>query len=115
MSTEQNVTGVFSGDDLDLNVTVTDAADAALDLTSASSIIWRLSRHVGATADLTKSVGSGVTVTDPVNGLLTVTIDAADTASLVGNFYHELEIVNQANKKSTVLHGLFEIVQDAIP
>lgn len=47
---------------------------------------------------ITKTVGSGVAFTTPTQGLITVTIDAADTANMPPNLYQwRLERTDSAN------------------
>lgn len=97
-----------------LKFTVTDADAspvAPLDLTGYT-VQWAMSRFLssgsyGTTAVLKKDNGSvgGVTVTDAVNGKCQVALIGADTASLSGKFYHELEVVDGTGKAVVVATG----------
>jgi transcription elongation GreA/GreB family factor len=110
---------MHSGDTRRLEVTVVDEASAAVDLTTASSIIWALSKKDAdsvaprGSSLVSKDIGSGVTVTDAVNGRVDVAIASADTAALAGDYYHEIQ-VTMGGDISTVLYGTVTIVKDLI-
>ncbi len=95
---------MFSGNTKVLKVAVLDQDDVVVDLTGASAD-YAFSERPGTPALFTKSVGSGIVITDDVNGLLEVTINPADTESLSGTFHHELEVTDAAGRKTTVLFG----------
>lgn len=68
----------------------------ALDLTGLT-IKWALSRVnsngvYSTTPVLEKSTSDGITITDAAAGECEVQLDAADTTSLSGTFYQELEV-----------------------
>ena len=57
-------------------------------------------------ANVTKTLGGGIAVTDATNGKLTITLDAADTASLdPGEYYTETRIQDSASRIGTVSIG----------
>jgi len=115
MSTKVQIEFI-SGDSQKLIITVQDAdnAPAAKNLTGAT-ITWALARSRGSAPLITKTVGSGITVTDAANGALEVAIAPADTATIDGVHYHELEVVDSAGNKSTAVYGLVIIHPDSIP
>lgn len=94
----------FSGDTAVYKFTVTDNADAIVDLTGISAT-WILSKRVDSPILLTKTIGSGIVVTDAAGGLLEVTTIPADTEDLQGLHYWELEIVDSGGQKVTVANG----------
>lgn len=107
---------MWSGDTRRLSITVDDGASppVAINLTS-STIEWHLAKRLTSTvAILTKTVGGGIALTDPVNGVFEVTIDPADTADLSGEYYHEAEVTLSGGDKSTVLVGIATIKRDLI-
>jgi hypothetical protein len=59
------------------------------------------------------STPGDIVITTPASGIVTITLDPADTAALAGEFYHELELT-QAGIVSTVLFGQVTIVKDLI-
>jgi len=109
---------MHSGDNRSLSVTITDQSQAVLDV-SGAAITWALSRAVTdkvepkGVAIVSKTVGSGITITDGSNGLVEVTIAEADTASLAGTYYHEMQMVLSGNT-STIMYGTVIIKKDLI-
>lgn len=106
----------FSGDTQTLKITVNDGATppVAKDLTGAT-ITWGLAKRQGKAPFLTKTIGSGITVTDAVNGELEVAIDPADTADVKGgSYYHELEITDSIGNIATAAYGDVTIEADSI-
>ena len=70
-----------SGDNLDIVYTITDEDGNIIDLTGGS-ISWKALVSGTDTAVITKT---GV-LTDPTNGITTVSLDPADTSSLKGTY-----------------------------
>lgn len=106
----------FSGDTQKLKYTIddADAAPARKDLTGAT-ITWGLAKLQGKAPFLTKTIGSGITVTDAANGELDVDLDPADTADVRGgDYYHELEIIDSLGNKATSAYGTITILADSI-
>lgn len=105
----------FSGDHLVLEVTVQDDAGSVLDLTGIQALVWELAKTVkSSTAHVTKSIGSGITVINATSGRVDVAIVPADTASLKGEKYHEMQMTDSNGNVSTVMYGKFTITQDKI-
>lgn len=104
---------LWSGDDKVITVTVYDNDDAIVNITSAT-ITWQLSHNVSSAALISKTVGSGISLSDPSNGQFTITLDPADTASLSGRYYHEAEITDIGGNVSTAMVGHATIKTDAI-
>ena len=105
-----------SGDDFVFQFTVDDADNPGnvKNLTGAA-ITWALSQRQGSTPLFTKTaIGTEILVPTPTNGILQVIIVPADTASLFGTYWHELEIVDGAGKKHTSAYGTFFIELDTI-
>jgi len=111
---------MHSGDHRDLVVTVKDEAGALVDI-SGATMRWHLSKLDSSgsrpgpkgAALVQKSVGSGIVLTTPASGVATVSLLPADTASLAGEFYHELEMV-LGGKTSTVLFGKVTVLKDLV-
>ena len=104
---------MWSGDDKTITVTVYDNDDVVVDITGAT-ITWELSLNVDSAALISKTVGSGITLSDPTNGVFTITLDPTDTDSLSGRYYHEAEITDSSGDISTALIGHATIKTDAI-
>ena len=105
---------MHAGDDKTLEVTVLDQNGVAVDI-SSSTIRWRASRSKTKTADIIKKTGgAGISLSDPTNGVFTVTLDAADTESLTGIFYHEGQLTLPNGTLSTVLSGKMTVLMALI-
>ena len=72
---------IDSGDNLDLVYTIKDTNGSVVDLTGGS-ISWTAVISGTSTAVITKA---GV-LTDPSNGITTVSLDPADTSSIKGTY-----------------------------
>lgn len=100
---------LYQGDTKEITVTVLDADDNAVDITSAT-ISWKASRNVNSDAELTKDTTSGgVSITDASGGKFKITITAGDTARMNGDYYHEAQITFSDGSVSTVLTGTMTV------
>jgi hypothetical protein len=106
---------MVAGDTTLLTVAVIDEAGAIVDLTNATAI-WQMARTAQTPALLTKTTdaNAGITITDPLGGILTVLLDPGDTEGLTGRWYHELEVIDVAGDISTVITGFVTIRPDLI-
>lgn len=87
---------VYQGEGKSLVFTVVDENGAAIDITGAT-VTWRLAKIAAAGSLLEKTVGSGIVLTTPGSGILTVTLDAADTSGRVaGEYIQELTVTLSA-------------------
>ena len=99
---------MYQGDSKTLSITVKDKDGDVVVITGAT-IKWQASRSYGKTADISKTTSSGISITDGPNGVFEVTLDASDTESLEGEYYHEAEITFSDSTISTVLAGRMNI------
>lgn len=92
------------GTDHDMDFTVTSDGTTAVDISGATPIPWALRTHpYNPTSTLTKTG----TVTDGPNGILRVSLAAADTPG-VGVYYMQAALT-LSGKKSVVAQGNFEV------
>ena len=82
---------MYAGDTLILEITAKDSDGTALDLTGLT-VKWSLARVNTSPALLTKTVGSGITVTNAALGQFKVELTPTDTASFSGEYYHEVRV-----------------------
>lgn len=114
-----------SGDTRRLTYTVKDVLGAVVDITGAT-IRWALFKLNTDEAEPTaksntsvlpsaaeKTVGSGIVLTDPVNGEFRIDIAPGDTGPLKGEFYQEAEMT-LGGDVSTVAFGIFKIKKDGL-
>lgn len=103
------------GDDVTLDVIATDQG-APVDLTGAGVWWTAKRRHLDADDDavIRKTVGAGITVTNPAGGLATVDLVPADTAGL-GNsvaLWWDLQVKDGAGKVRTLAAGRLVVNAD---
>jgi len=76
---------------------------------------WSMRTHPLSSNDvLNKTTSSGIALTTPTGGVLTVTIADSDTASIEPRvYYHELEIVTAGGLKTTACTGTLNLQPSA--
>jgi len=94
-----------AGDTKTLSVTVTEKADASATDISGAVIAWKLAQTLRGGVLISKSTVSGISITSGSGGTFDITIDPADTASLLGDYYHEAQVTFSTGEISTVLKG----------
>jgi hypothetical protein len=99
MSIEANIAstdGFFRGEDKTLRFTVVDDGDNPVNITGWTiTFTMSASQHGAQIAGLTKTVGSGITLTSPASGILDVTILDTDTvAQGPAIYYYSLRRTN---------------------
>ena len=81
---------------------------------TGSTPVWKLYPFKSDVAVLSKSLGSGLTITNAASGVLQITLDAADTTNLGGHYRHELQITDASSNVNTVSTGLLYIYDSLI-
>lgn len=108
MAQEVNITKeheFFTGTDRVLQFSVVDADDVAVNITGWA-LQWVLVRAPGAAASsghlVSKTVGSGITITNGAGGVCQVAVEDADTDGLEGSdsplYRHELRRTDGGNE-----------------
>ncbi|QQP93559.1 hypothetical protein IGS68_33605 (plasmid) [Skermanella sp. TT6] len=101
-----------AGDTMPVFVIITDQAGAAMNLTGVTAI-WQASQGTPArfspTPVLTKTTDAGITITNAAAGELQIDLEPADTVSLSGDFYHELQLTDASGAVTTPLKGVMHI------
>jgi hypothetical protein len=96
---------MFQGDTKQLVVSVVDGDGLAVDL-SGATITWKLFKSKsGNVADVTKTIGNGLTVTNATAGEFTVDLAEADTVNLIGTYFHEAKVQDIRGYKTVVMVG----------
>ena len=107
----QNFT-LQSGDDLDLLIIVRGSDNCTLADLTGSIALWVLADRPGCTPRLSVTG----TLSNAVNGEVTVTLLPSHTADLTcGTYHHELQMRDGLNKTTTVMTGKARIVGDSAP
>jgi len=95
---------IVQGDDCNLDFTIKDKSNTAINVTSAQEIRFRAVQSRAVGIEIEKTLGAGVTITDGAAGQIRVQITDTDTAdeSSVGDYKFEVEITDAAGNISTV-------------
>lgn len=63
---------------------------------------------------ITKDVGTGIEITDPLLMQFTVTLAGEDIVGLTGNYYHEVKIIADHGAVTTASVGLMTVIDPAV-
>lgn len=101
----------FVGDDVFPIFTVLDSAGAPVDISTVLQIEWycQTTADSGTAADLTKTAGDIVFVTDGTDGKFQVNILAAVTTTLNGFYQHVARITDASGYVTTVTVGRMQV------
>lgn len=102
MSTDQNI---FSGDDVEVEVTLEDRNGEPLSITDAS-VKWALARASTSLPIMSKQSPDDITL-ETVEGVSIARfwISSAETLPLTGTYYHEMEFTDASGRIATVMTG----------
>jgi hypothetical protein len=102
---------MFAGDTKQIRVTITDSAGDPVTLAGAT-VKYKISARIRGEILVAKQTGgSGITVSSNV---ATISLAPADTQSLSGAFFHELEVTDTFGNVSTVFQDTINISKDLI-
>jgi hypothetical protein len=87
--------------DVILKYTVTDQEGDAVNLTSAT-IKWAIRKNLQTTVALSKTTGSGISITNAAGGIFEVTLTDIDTENLIGGYIMEAVITDNSGKIYTI-------------
>jgi len=115
----------IQGDTLQITIVPYDAYTGEIvDITNAAALNVDIVQEVGGTAVLSKTLGDGVTKQDVTVDGDTVkaarcTISATESAELSGDYFYELEVVDEDGNTSTFRNenstpGKFTVCQDIV-
>lgn len=103
---------MVSGDSATLSIGIVNAAGVAVDVSTATAIVYEIATSPAAATPLvSKALTTGVTV---ATSTVTVTLAPADTKDLAGVYYHELEITDASGNVFTAFSGYVTIDRDLI-
>jgi len=95
---------IYSGDSKNLLVTVTDENNNPVNITGAQSIVWALIS--GDKVILRKTLSSGeITIINGSGGIFKISIQAADTINLAGQYRHECRLVTADGASGLIFTG----------
>lgn len=115
---------MVSGDSKVITFTIKDKTGAVVDITSATPIKFKVGKRIGGlerhyghetvTAEFTKDLTAGISITDATNGVLTVTLAPTDTKNMAGDFIYEAELTDASGNVGTFAQGPFRVIGDLI-
>ena len=102
---------MFQGDDKIIRVTTLDTDESAVDITGCTiRWVWYKRSPYSLVVDKSTPSGSGITITDPTNGIFEITLVPTDTESLLGDYNHECELIDLESKISTIMVGAIKVL-----
>jgi hypothetical protein len=103
---------LYAGDTKILTIAITDANGNAVDVSTATAIVYGVYGRISSTAIISKTLAGGITV---VTSTVTVTLDPEDTADIApGAYIHECEVTQASGAVYTVLQGKLTIIKDYV-
>jgi hypothetical protein len=106
---------IYSGDTLHLLVTIIDGdTNLPKNLSGLVSARWEVSKSAKVASTISKTLGMGIMVLNALAGEIRIDVLPSDTATLKGDFIHELEIIDFAGEVNTVMDGKFTILIDVV-
>lgn len=89
--------------------------DTGTNLAFAQELTWKAYSQILGVPDkaiplISKSPGAGIVIDDPLLMKITITIENQDTEGLAGNYYHEIKLVADHGKITTLSTGLMTVI-----
>ena len=111
MSILASILVVMRNDDLLLTVTFTTVTGAIVNITGSTCFftvkVANTDTDVNAKISKTWNVHS-----DPVDGITTFSLVPADTATLLGKYFYDIQIKTAGGLIYTPIHGIFRVIAD---
>jgi hypothetical protein len=98
---------MWQGDTKEVFIRVYDPEDNYYDITGAQ-VKWKMKMQVfnGPEPTLVKETGNGITIPDPLRGLIRIQIDPEDTEAMpAGYYYHEAQLIEADGAVSVITVG----------
>ena len=101
-----------AGDTWEIDAQMLDADGNPFDLAGAS-IVWTLNDTRGRVNYLTRSVGSGITITNPAGGLATIVVSPTLSAAIAPGTYRDQARVTAAGGSVSVEWQGYVVVKNS--
>ena len=105
--TGQNVE-IYQGDFRVLEILILDENDLPRDITNCT-FIWNVYKPSADFIYIEKTTASGIIITNASGGLIEITLNPEDTATMLGQYNHECELVDPNSRPFTVTTGFFRV------
>src|SRR5678815_504970 len=94
----RDIDNLYQGTTRTLDIDIIDENEQPVDLSTITAVEWRMAPNSYAVATLSKSLGSGITITDALAGKIAITILPGDTENMpCGRYYHECRLAEDTN------------------
>lgn len=105
---------LFARNDLDVEFDI-GPDDTGTNLTFAQELTWKAYSQILGVPDtstplISKAPGAGITIDDPLLMKLTISLANQDTNGLAGNYYHEIRLVADHGRITTLTTGLMTVI-----
>jgi hypothetical protein len=90
-----------------IQVTVYDQSNSILDL-SGYTVLWKVFKNKDSIM-LTKTIGNGITLTNPTEGVFEILVSSIDTQNLLGKYFHSCKIIDGLGNTSKIFSGYFNV------
>lgn len=106
---------IVQNNDRDLLITVLDPdTGSSINLTGAQAITIAMFPEHSDTAVFTKTLGSGIALTTPASGIITLTIDDTDIASIKGRYRFDGKVTDANGKNYNLRRDDYDFVKAEI-
>lgn len=97
---------IHRGEDLNVQITMSPVIDI-----TGWAITFTMRKQIGyLPIAVQKTVGFGVTLTDPTNGIFVVHLDSADTKNLdLGNYFYDIEHTDPGARR-VIVEGTITLI-----
>jgi hypothetical protein len=105
---------VVAGDDVSIAVSILPAGTISL---AGASIAWEVYETdngvpIESPILIVKSTASGsITIPDPTGDIFDISLAAADTAALLGNFYQQAKVTDALGNVTTTVQGIMTVTE----
>lgn len=104
------------GDTTPFTVTITTDGVTTIDVTGYYFVMTADPSNAPTNSDnnlfqLTSPSG-GITLSDPTNGVITVTLTTGAADQTPGSYYYDLQMTDGSANITTILKGTYEVIQD---
>lgn len=103
---------LIRADDATYDVTIVDEDGEVVDITGFTIKFTVRENPLDSIGVISKTTSSGISLTDPTNGVCRITITSADSTIDPGRYIYDVEVTNLSGKKTTVIIDSFIIKPD---
>lgn len=100
---------IYAGDDWNRQIKWSQSG-VAVDITNYAAIM-KISVEKGqATPEFELTIGSGIALTDPTNGMLTISLSDMQTATMADSYFYDLMLTSPGDIDTTIIYGKINVI-----